>query len=128
MWGRLTNAVFDQIRAGAFIVVASVLPIVLSPEVYASPVDTFCTPDQVLVWTSAPRLHVRCAATVGGIKYFAVSTADTAQAARVLSVINAALIAGRTLIIRYDPADLSGAAIGCLTQDCRLIQGIGFGK
>ncbi len=128
MWRRRMNAAFCRIGAGAFVFMASVLSTLMSPNAYAAPVDTLCAPDQVVVWTSAPRLHVRCSAAVGGIKYFVVSTADAAQAARVLSVINAALIAGRTLIIRYDPADLSGAAIGCLTQDCRLIQGIGFGK
>jgi hypothetical protein len=71
---------------------------------------------------------VRCAAPVGNIRYFAVSTSDQAQAARVLSVINTALVAGRTLVINYDPMDLNGAAIGCLTSDCRLIRAVGFGK
>jgi hypothetical protein len=92
----------------------------------AAPVDGFCTADQVMVWTN--RVHVRCATPVGSIKYFAISTSDQAQAARVLSVINTALVAGRTLTIRHDPADLSGASIGCLTSDCRLIQAIGFGQ
>ena len=94
----------------------------------AAPVDTFCTPDQVVVFTNAPRLHVHCTAAVGGVSYFAISTADQAQAARVLTVINTALVAGRTLVIRYDPADLSGAPIGCQTNDCRLIQAVGFGR
>jgi hypothetical protein len=105
---------------------------------------TLCTPDEVQVYTSnsvdpitrdqrsatspPPRLHVHCTAAVGGIQYFALSTADAPQAARVLSVITSALLAGRTLTIRYDPADLSGSGIGCLNTDCRLIQSIGFGK
>ena len=94
----------------------------------AAPVDVACTPDEVVVFTTAPRLHVRCAAPVGNIRYFALATTDQAQAARVLSVINTALVAGRTLSIRYDPVDLSGASIGCLNSDCRLIRSIGFGK
>jgi hypothetical protein len=109
-------------------VVALVTTLLLPHGAAAAPTDTFCTPDQVVVFTNAPRLHVHCAAAVGGISYFAVSTSDQAQAARVLSVISTALIAGRTLVIRYDPNDLSGAAIGCLNSDCRLIQAVGFGK
>jgi hypothetical protein len=92
----------------------------------AAPVDVFCTPIQVVVFTEEPRLHVRCNESFAGIIFFATSTTDTAQASRILSVIQTALVAGRTLIVRYDPADLSGAAIGCLTHDCRLIRAIGF--
>ena len=92
-----------------------------------TPVDISCTPAQVAVFADAPRLHVRCAASVGGILYFALSTSDAAQAARVLSVLTTAQVAGRTLIIRYDPADLSGASIGCQVNDCRLIRAAGFG-
>ena len=39
-----------------------------------------------------------------------------------------ALVAGRTLIVKLEPADLSGAGIGCESNDCRLIRRIGFGK
>jgi hypothetical protein len=90
----------------------------------AAQVVVFCTPNEVQVYPE--RLHVRCDESFGGIVYFVTSTADAAQAARSLSVIQTAMVAGRTLIVRYDPDDLSGAAIGCLTQDCRLIISIGF--
>jgi hypothetical protein len=80
------------------------------------------------VMTYAARIHVRCAASVGGIRYFALSTSDAANAARVLSVLTTAQVAGRTLTILYDPADISGAQIGCLVADCRLIQAAGFGQ
>jgi hypothetical protein len=94
----------------------------------AAAADTWvsCTPIQVVTYSS--RVHVRCAAAIGGISFFAVSTSDPANAARVLSVITAAQIAGRTLTILNDPADLSGAAIGCQNADCRLIHAIGFGQ
>ena len=82
----------------------------------------------MVVFTEAPRLQVRCDESYSGVVYFAASTTDTAQAARILSVIQTALVAGRTLIVNYDPGDLSGAAIGCQTNDCRLIRRIGFGK
>ena len=85
-----------------------------------------CTPVEIV--TYAVRVHVRCAAAVGGITFFAVATQDTAYAARVTSVITTAQVAGRTLTILHDPADLSGAAIGCQTSDCRLIRAVGFGR
>ena len=85
-----------------------------------------CVP--VGVVTYRIRVHIHCAAAVDGISFFAVSTTDTAYAARVLSTISTAQVAGRTLSILYDPADLSGASIGCQTNDCRLILGVGFGQ
>jgi hypothetical protein len=96
---------------------------------WGAPTDVFCTPNQVVVFTEeAPRLHVRCDESFSGVVYFAASTTDAAQAGRILSVIQTALVAGRTLIVNYEPNDLSGAAIGCQTNDCRLIRRIGFGK
>ena len=94
----------------------------------AQAAETFvsCTPVQIM--TYQVRVHVKCAAAIGGVVFFAVSTQDSAHAARVLSVITAAQVAGRTPTILYDPADLSGAAIGCQTNDCRLIRAVGFGQ
>ncbi len=75
---------------------------------------------QPAVATFSNRVHVRCSATVsGGILFFALPTTDAAQAARFVSVATSALVAGRTLKIQYDPADLSGAGFGCATSDCR---------
>jgi hypothetical protein len=87
-----------------------------------------CTPIGVMTYTKSGRVHVECAAAVNGIRFFAVSTGDAANAARVLSTITTAQVAGRTLTILYDPADLSGASIGCQTNDCRLILAVGFGQ
>jgi hypothetical protein len=72
------------------------------------------------------RIHVHCTTSFNGISYFALSTSDPSFAARVLSTASTALVAGRQVGIWYDPADLSGASIGCLNSDCRLITGIGF--
>ncbi|KAF3884100.1 MULTISPECIES: hypothetical protein [Nostocales] len=121
----------NKIARGVFtflgILFSTLLLTFLSGEAaYASSTDTFCNPVQTLVFTTAPRLHVRCAESVGGIIYFALSTKDAAQAARVLSILSTAQVAGRTLVIGYDPDDLSGADIGCQTNDCRLIQAVGF--
>jgi hypothetical protein len=84
--------------------------------------ETGCTPLNVMVFES--RVHVKCVETVGNIAYFAASTEDSGNASRVLNVLSTALAAGRTLSIIYDPADTSGAAIGCQINDCRLIQGV----
>ena len=85
-----------------------------------------CVPVEIVTFSS--RVHVQCQTAIGGVSYFAASTADAANVARVLSVITAAQVAGRTLTVFYDQADTSGIAIGCLAADCRLIQSIGFGQ
>ncbi len=86
--------------------------------------ETTCTPSNLAVYDT--RVHVKCVETVGGIQYFAASTADSAKAARVLSVINTAMATGRALFINYGPDDESGASFGCQAHDCRAITGIGF--
>ncbi len=86
--------------------------------------STTCTPSNLAVYDT--RVHVKCAESVGGIQWFAASTADSAKAARVLSVINSAMVTGRTLFINYVPTDTSGASFGCQANDCRIITGIGF--
>lgn len=83
-----------------------------------------CAPSNVFVFSN--RVHIRCVESVGGIQYFAAPTADAAYAARVLSILSTATVAGRTVSIFYDPADTSGASIGCQANDCRLIQAVGF--
>ncbi len=84
---------------------------------------TQCNPVNVAAFSK--RVHVKCAAAVSGIRWFAVSTADASNAARVMSLLTAAHISGRTLDILYDPSDTSGTAIGCRANDCRLIQAVG---
>jgi hypothetical protein len=110
----------------AIVTITVIIMLLAGGRVHAAPTWTSCTPVQIVTYTS--RVHVRCAAAVGGITFFATSTENAANAARMLSVITSAQIAGRTLTILYDPADMSGAAIGCLASDCRLIQAVGFGQ
>jgi hypothetical protein len=117
-----------RLTASAVAAVALPLAGLATGPVRAEPMGASCTPSQVVVFTEAPRLQVRCEEANSGVVYFALSTNDAAQAGRVLSVIQTALVAGRTLIVSYEPNDLSGAAIGCQSQDCRLIRSIGFGK
>jgi hypothetical protein len=102
--------------------------LLLFGQSWAAAADTWISCVPIEIATYAVRVHVRCAASVGGISFFAVSTQDAAYAARVLSVVTAAQVAGRTLSILNDPADLSGSAIGCQNADCRLIHAVGFGR
>ena len=93
-----------------------------------SAASTFVSCVPVGIMTFSSRVHVQCQTPISGVSYFAASTADAANVARILSVITAAQVAGRTLTVLYDPADTSGTAIGCLAADCRLIQAVGFGQ
>ena len=85
-----------------------------------------CVP--VAVVTYGVRVHVQCQTAISGVSFFATGTANGANAARVLSVLTAAQVAGRTLSVLYDPADTSGTSIGCQAADCRLIEAVGFGQ
>lgn len=97
-----------------------------SRKAHAEPTWIDCTPVQVV--TYAGRIHVKCAAAVGGITFFAAPTTDASHAARILSIISTAQVAGRTMVILYDPDDISGEAYGCLIHDCRPIGAVGFGQ
>lgn len=108
------------------LITTSLLIFVPSAPANAAATWISCVPVQVMNYR--PRIHVKCAASVGGVIYFAASTTDSGFVARTLSVISTAQVAGRTLSILYDPADLSGASIGCQNNDCRLIQAAGFGQ
>ena len=85
-----------------------------------------CQPDEVAVWPN--RIHVRCEAATAGIAYFAVPVSDASHAARMLSILSTALVAGRSMLVIYEPSDTSGAEIGCPANNCRLLQGAAFGK
>lgn len=97
---------------------------VVTQEAQAAATWISCTPVQSMTYSS--RVHVKCSAAVGGISYFAASTSNADNAARILSTVNAAVVSGRTLSVLYDPADLTGSSIGCANSDCRLIQAIGL--
>ncbi len=96
------------------------------------PVQAPCVPVEIATfWGGADnpvnRVHVKCKTPVeGSISYFAVSTADGDNAARILSILTTAYVQGqgKILSILYDRDDLSGEAIGCLNTNCRLIGGV----
>jgi len=99
----------------------------LAGNASAQVIVTNCQPVEVASLEN--RIHVRCAtATSGGIVYFALGTKRTpdesAFALRSLSLASTALVSGRGLAIRFDASNTTGAAIGCLANDCRLIETI----
>ena len=120
------SATLGATRAGAAAAGPTPADAVAAPNTPSAETWISCTPVGIVTYRN--RVHVRCAAAVGGISFFAAGTTDAAYAARVLSTITTAQVAGRTLAILYDPSDLSGASIGCQTNDCRLILGVGFGQ
>jgi hypothetical protein len=81
-----------------------------------------CTAAEVGVWVGS-RIHVRCNPGDGAINFFALSVGNP-DTNHVLSLATTAVAARRPFVILYDPNDLSGAAIGCLTSNCRLIQAV----
>jgi hypothetical protein len=94
-----------------------------TPVASAAEKSFSCTPVDVAAFPKS-RVHVRCSPGDGAIAFFALGLTNQDDANRVLSVAATALAAKKKLLIFYDPNDLSGSNIGCLTSDCRLIRGI----
>ena len=88
----------------------------------AAETAVICTPTGVATFPN--RIHIRCAQSFSGVVFFAYGSSDSAGAARYMSMATSALISGRNARIFYDPADQSGASIGCRTTDCRLLRGL----
>ncbi|MGE5601656.1 MAG: hypothetical protein ACM30E_01315 [Nitrososphaerales archaeon] len=87
--------------------------------------ETWYTCSIANVATYIARIHVRCTvAAPGGILYFAYPTRDTANAARFLSLLSTAAVAGKQVQILYDPADTSGGGYGCAVGDCRALRAV----
>lgn len=112
--GHRRHQILAAILAGSSIFLAS------PPPAFA---DGFtCTAQGAAIFIGS-RIHIRCNPGNGAIAFFALSVANP-DASRVLSLIATATTARRPILINFDPNDLSGAAIGCRTQDCRLIQAV----
>jgi hypothetical protein len=93
-----------------------------APSATAAETSVVCTVTGVANFSA--RMHVCCAQSFSGIFFFAHRSSDSAGAARYTSIATSALIAGRTVRIFYDPADLTGSSIGCGNGDCRLLRGL----
>lgn len=93
----------------------------------AGEIWVLCTPVEVAVLNN--RISLKCSESYGqGIRFFAFPTSETAASARFLSLLSTAQVAGRTLSILYDPADLSGADFTCAVSNCRALHGAAFGQ
>ncbi len=109
-------------RCLSFVLFAAALATAV-PSARAAGVWSDCVP--VLTGSFANRIHVKCAASVGGgIRWFAADTTKADFANRFMSLVNTALVSGKTLSVYYDPADTSGTAFGCEAADCRRVIGI----
>jgi len=117
-WRRNRDYSARATLAGA---VFSACALIASPAPALADVFT-CTAQGAAVFPGS-RIHVRCNPGDGAIAFFALSISHP-DASRVLSVAATAVAARRPLQIFFNPNDLSGAAIGCLNADCRLIQGV----
>lgn len=114
-------------RRHAALLVASACAVLLPAAGLAA--DEWVSCDPIAVATFENRVHVRCAASVGGgISYFARPITDGAETQRYLSTLLAAQVAGRTLSILTDLADTSGATFGCQASDCRRLKAAAFGN
>jgi hypothetical protein len=105
-------------------VAAGILSAATAPA-FAAPTVHTCKSADVAVY--AERLHVRCdVATSGGIVYFALATANSAHAARILSLLTTAHLTQKSLRLEFDPSDTSGTAFGCQANDCRRLLSVGI--
>lgn len=96
--------------------------VLLVPAAPSFAASTFYTCKSAGVAVFPERMHVRCTqATSGGIVFFALPTANSAHAARILSSLLIAHSVGKNIVVEYDPNDTTGTAFGCLAPDCRRI-------
>jgi hypothetical protein len=121
-WGRSTRIL--SLAAGAALVVMVGGWLMLTPQAFAA--STFFTCKSVDVSSYPERIHVRCDKPASGvIVFFAIPTANSAHAARILSILTSAHIARRNIVVEYDPADMSGEAFGCVASNCRRLLSVG---
>ena len=113
-------------RLSLAVVTSALLVLGLATRSFAEQMFHICQPVEVAAFAS--RVHVLCnIGTRDGIRYFAVATANSAHAARILSVLMMAHLTARSIAVLYDPADTSGTNFGCLEEDCRRLLGVKVG-
>lgn len=100
--------------------------LLLTTSAQAATIWRTCTPTSTATFTG--RVHVKCSQVYDGIRFFAVRASDAGEAARFLSTVNAALLAGYDVSVAYDPVDTSGNAWGCDQSDCRRAVGLAIVK
>jgi hypothetical protein len=90
----------------------------------AASINFDCKVDQVGVFVD--HIFTRCESNASGVYIFAYPTKNAAQAARILNVLTGVTLGGvdEVAVITFDPADVSGASIGCPPSNCRTIQAV----
>ena len=121
---RIWLALLLVLAVVASIVVIKLLRIELVQAAAPTAAATYtCSPN--LVVSANVRVVAHCANpyTSGplAIYWFAYPTSDSGNASRMLSLFETAKATGSTVTFYFDTADLSGAAYGCLNNDCRAI-------
>jgi hypothetical protein len=101
-------------------VVAGVCALIASPGSVLAQNAINCSAQEAAIIVGS-RIHILCNPPDGQIAFFALSVANP-DVSRVLSIIETAVATRRTIVIQYNLNDLSGAAIGCAPQNCRLIE------
>lgn len=110
--GRRVRLAFAGAIAGVGALIASPGPVLAQNAIT-------CSAQEAAIIVGS-RIHVLCQPADGQIAFFALSVADP-DVSRVLSLIETAVATRRPSVIQYNLNDLSGAAIGCDTRNCRLI-------
>ena len=122
---RIWLALLLVLAVVASIVVIKLLRIELVQAAAPTAAATYtCSPN--LVVSANVRVVAHCASgyVINGtttIYWFAYPTSDSGNASRMLSLFETAKATGSTVTFYFDTADLSGAAYGCLNNDCRAI-------
>ena len=102
------------------LVPATAAVLALAPAHPSFAASSFFGCKSVEVATYPERIHVKCAQPANGnYFYFAIPTANSAHAARILSTLLMGHTVGKNLVVEFDPADTSGTAFGCGANDCR---------
>lgn len=110
-----------------FVLALAAAALALGPASPLAAAPAFHTCKSLDVSTYPERIHVRCdQAASGGIVFFAVPTANSAHAARILSVLLIAHAVGKDIEVEYDTGDTSGTAFGCQAHDCRRMLSVGI--
>jgi hypothetical protein len=117
MSGKRLNTVY-RARLALIGSVAGACALLASPAPAAAKLFK-CAARSVAVFPES-RIHLRCAPGDGAIEFFAFSITHP-DSSRLLSLAATAVAARRVINVSYNENDLSGATIGCLNADCRLI-------
>jgi len=120
--GEFMSKLFQALCTAA--IAATVLVLATAPAHAASTTFTCTVSGVQVVATGSQRVAVNCTtSTSGGISWFAFRFSDDPEMAKMLlSIFTTARVSGRPVVIVFESTDTSGAAWGCQSNDCRIVQ------